>query len=177
MQKLILSALVLGLLSACASHYGNYTKIPERDNAQMADDAAKELVSLYPPASTHLMLAQSIKDSYGAELVKQLRENGYAIEDGDSLFSSTASIPTASSDKPDLSKKHTNAEQSPSVPATKAAGSDSAQGVNRSIGYIVDQLEVGLYRVTIEIDSKVLSRVYMSSRNGILPAGSWTRKE
>jgi len=134
---------------------------------------------LYPPASTHFILSQSAKDAYGVELVKDLRENGYAIEDSDSvssLFSSTASLPDASS-KPDLSKNHKTPEPSAAVSVTQTAGADTAQSTRRSIAYIVDQLEVGLYRVTISIDSHVLSRVYTGSSKGILPAGSWTRRE
>ena len=89
MQKLIISALILGVLSGCASQYGNYTIIPELGNAQIAADTALELALLYPPASTHLVLSQSTKDSYGAELVKNLRERGYALEDSSAATSSS----------------------------------------------------------------------------------------
>lgn len=88
MQKIILSALVIGALSGCVSQYGNYTNIPESSNVQMADDTAVELALLYPPASTHLIFSQPTKDSYGEELVKKLRESGYALEDTDVATSS-----------------------------------------------------------------------------------------
>lgn len=179
MQKPILSALVIGLLSACASPYGNYTAISEAYNVHMADDAAQELSELYPPASTHLLISQPIPDAYGMGLVKKLRENGFAIENGDGVNSRASSKDTTLSlaSKPDLSKNHTDAPPSVSVPILKIAGADNVQGSNRSIFYIVDQIEAGLYRVTIRIDSKILSRVYRSSSKGILPAGAWTRKE
>ncbi len=180
MQKISISAVVLGLLSACTSPYGNYTTISEAYNAQMADDAAQELSELYPPATTHLMVSQPTPDAYGVELVKKLREYGYAIENGadvNSPVSTTDVFREVSSSKPDLSKNHTDAKPSVSVPVIKTAGADNVQAGNRSIFYIVDQIEAGLYRVTIRIDSKVLSRVYRGSSKGILPAGSWTRKE
>ncbi len=89
MQKLIISALILGVLSGCASQYGNYTNIPELNNSQMADDTALELALLYPPASTHLVVSQPTKDSYGEVLVKKLRERGYALEDSNATTSSS----------------------------------------------------------------------------------------
>ena len=180
MQKRITAALCLTVLTACTSHYGNYANISDAYNQTMADDTANELGRLYPPASTHITLSQSTLDDFGAELVKQLRENGYAVEDGDaitSLFSSPAPTLTESSGKTDWSKNHANAEPSTSVAKTKAKESGSAGGVNRSVGYIVDHLGENLYRVTISIDSKLLSRVYSSSGKGISPAGAWTRKE
>jgi hypothetical protein len=67
-------------VTACTSPYGNYAKVTDSYNAQMADDAANELVALYPPATTHLALLQSARDAYGVELVSKLRESGYALE-------------------------------------------------------------------------------------------------
>ena len=59
MQKQLLAALCLITVTACTSPYGNYAKVTDSYNTQMADDAANELVALYPPASTHLALLQS----------------------------------------------------------------------------------------------------------------------
>ncbi len=92
MQKLILSVLVLGFLSGCASQYGNYANISELGNEQIAADTASELALLYPPASTHLVVSQPSKDSYGAELVKNLRERGYALVDSSAATSSSNSL-------------------------------------------------------------------------------------
>jgi len=179
MQKRITSALCLTLLTACAPHYGNYANISGAYNATMADDTADELSRLYPPASTHLTLSQPTVDEFGMELVKQLRQMGYAVENSDAianLFSSPAPKITESSDKKDWSKNHANAEPT-SVSEIKPNESGSAQGASRPIGYIVDHLGENLYRVTISIDSRLLSRVYSSSGKGITPAGAWTRKE
>lgn len=180
MQKHLAATLCLAALTACSSHYGNYAKVSDTLNAQMADDSASELATLYPPAITHLMVSPSGKDAYGVELVKKLRENGYALEEGGSISSliatPTSTAATANS-KPDWSKNHKDAEPSAPVPAIKAADSASAQASNRSLFYIVDQLDVGLYRITLDIDSHVLSRVYKLEGNGVAPAGSWTLKE
>jgi hypothetical protein len=92
MQNLILSSLVIGALSGCVSQYGNYSNISELNNAQMADDTAVELALLYPPASTHLVVSQPIKDSYGEELIKKLRESGYALEYSSAANSSGSSL-------------------------------------------------------------------------------------
>ena len=79
MQKFI-ATLYLASLTACTSPYGNYAALPDTANVQMADDTAHELTALYPPASTHLSVLQTARDAYGTELIKQLHEAGYAVQ-------------------------------------------------------------------------------------------------
>ena len=176
MPKFMIAALLLGSLSACAPQYGNYTKIPDVYNAQMADASAQKLSTLYPPASTHLVLSQIATDAYGVELIKKLRESGYAIEEGNLPFFVATSTPanTGSSNS-----RSTYKSADPLAPAAWPKTIVSTAGLisKKSIGYIVDQLGTSLYRVTLYIDSTVFSRVYMVSGTGIAPAGSWTRKE
>lgn len=83
MQKALIAALLLTTLNACTSPYGNYAALPNATNAQLADETAHEMTVLYPPATTHLSLSQPVNDAYGMELVKQLREAGYAVQDDD----------------------------------------------------------------------------------------------
>jgi hypothetical protein len=96
MQKQLFAALCLMTVTACTSPYGNYAKVTDSYNTQMADDAASELVALYPPATTHLALLQSARDAYGVELVSKLRENGYALEESEKASSKPKAIPAAS---------------------------------------------------------------------------------
>lgn len=98
MQKQFLSALCLIAITACTSPYGNYAKVTDRYNTQMADDTANELVALYPPASTHLVLLQPAGDAYGIRLVSTLRKSGYAIEETEETNSTPDAalhVPTA----------------------------------------------------------------------------------
>jgi hypothetical protein len=156
MQKLLVVLCLI--LSACTPPYGNYTKNVDAVNVQMADDSADELAALYPPASTRFSISQDSKDAYGTELLKSLREKGYALEEGSSL-SNFIVHPT------------------PLATASGAASSPEKTTSNKCFGYIVDQLGEGLYRVTIRIGSACLSRVYSVSGNRIAPAGAWSRKE
>lgn len=167
MQKLTIAAFVLGSLTACATQNGNYTKISDAYNVKMADDTVQKLVVLYPPASTHLMLSQDAKDAYGVELVKKLRENGYAIKDDRAsghVFSSVPTIAKTSDSKTESSKTRENKK-------TSGAGSST------TISYIVDHVGEEFYSVKISIGSKVLSRGYRLSGNDIASAGSWTWRE
>lgn len=47
----------------------------------LVTDTVKQLVSLYPPASTRFDLTQPVADLYGAQLVQSLRQNGYALSE------------------------------------------------------------------------------------------------
>ncbi len=64
------------------TQYGNYLKDqPISVDQQIANDALKQLAMLYPPAKTHLTLKQPTPDVFGSELVKGLREAGYALQE------------------------------------------------------------------------------------------------
>ena len=155
MQR-ILPIFCLATLVACSPNYGNYAKVTDTFNAQMADDSAKEMIALYPPASTHIRLSQEVNDAYGEDLVMKLRESGYALEDGGrfgTLLNSTGS-------------NTSQTDTSPAPPTT-----------TKAFGYIVDTLGDDLYRVTLRIDTKIVSRVYRASGDAMVPAGAWTRKE
>ena len=172
MHKTLMATLCLLSLNACASPYGNYAKLSDSDNVQMADDTAKKITALYPPALTHINLSQEAKDAYGIELVKKLRENGYAIESGDSFEVLFSSLGAAQADSSTLPSKSSVLKNS-STTKTAIAIPDSAL----SMGYIVDQLGEGLYQVTVRMGTKSLSRVYQGSGDGMVPAGAWARKE
>ena len=153
MQKPFFTVLCLLTASACTSHYGSYAKVTDSYNAQMADDSAKELVTLYPPASTHLQISHETGDAYGIELVKSLRESGYAIEEG----KSTATAANNAS-------------------ATTADNEGSPAAI-LPIHYIIDNIGNALYRVTISAGDHTINRVYSVSGDDMLPVGAWTRKE
>ena len=164
MQNPCLTALCLLAVSACTSPYGNYASTSDSYNAQMADDSVHELTMLYPPAATHLALLQPAKDAYGVELVKELRSAGYAIEDN---AANPAPVAATSGSTADAHNRPIIVEPSAPVKAT----------TGKSLGYVVDNLAGGLYRVTLSIDAQTVSRVYSVTGQDMLPAGAWTRKE
>jgi len=146
------------IFSGCASSptpatLGNFA---ERDTPAgdklMADDAAKQLAALYPPASTRINLQLATPDAFGASLVAALRVKGYAL-----------------------------GEFQP-VPAPDARGgamtSVAGQPGDIALAYVVDQpIDARTYRVTVLLNSQSLSRLYQMKDGALAPAGYWVRKE
>lgn len=84
MRKLILLALALVGLAACAAQYGNFIPHTGQKNAaanekKMAGDVVKRLSVLYPPAVTRFDLLQDTADYFGTCLVQSMRAKGYAV--------------------------------------------------------------------------------------------------
>lgn len=84
MRKTAFLALLVVGLAGCAttapSTYGNFTQsAPAAFNQTMADDAVKQLVAVYPPASTRFDLQHATPDAFGSSLVESLRAKGYAL--------------------------------------------------------------------------------------------------
>ena len=74
MRKTAFLALLVVGLAGCAttapSTYGNFTQsAPAAFNQTMADDAVKQLVAVYPPASTRFDLQNATPDAFGSSLV------------------------------------------------------------------------------------------------------------
>lgn len=194
MQIWIIAAFLLMGCTACATQYGNYTKISDADNIRMADDSVRKLIALYPPASTHFQISQRTEDAYGAALIQKLRTNGYGIEEGKSLcdvieaaFTPAPApivapiiVTNENDNEKIISKLPKKAKRSGKVAISdikQVTPAIPAITVNRSFGYIVDQVSDGMYRVTLNVDSQTLSRVYVTYDHRLVSAGSWTRKE
>jgi hypothetical protein len=101
MRKTAFLALLVVGLAGCAttapSTYGNFTQsAPAAFNQTMVDDAAKQLVAVYPPASTRFDLQHATPDAFGSSLVESLRAKGYALLE----FKSAATDATATAGKP-----------------------------------------------------------------------------
>jgi hypothetical protein len=155
-----LALLLTGLVSlfGCAtperSAYGNFTEsAPAAMHKTVANDAVKQLVVLYPPATTRLDLQQATPDAFGSLLVESLRAKGYAL-----LEFKPGSTTAASQDT--------------------GTGTDRAAGAGKPLRYILDQLDANLYRVTLLVGNESLTRAYLAANSGTLhPAGAWVRKE
>ena len=79
MRKILLLALLITIIG-CAARYGNFMRNTSQANdIKMADDVAKKLVTLYPPARTRFDLQHATSDFFGTCLVKSMRTKGYAI--------------------------------------------------------------------------------------------------
>ena len=77
---LVMATVLLDGGCASQGQRGFYAKaLSSTQSAKMAEDTAREMVALYPPASTYLSLKQPTADTFGTALVGQLRGNGYAL--------------------------------------------------------------------------------------------------
>ncbi|WP_322075541.1 conjugal transfer protein TrbH [Burkholderia cenocepacia] len=164
MRKILMSAVVVAglvVLAGCSTPgpYGNYAAASLDANRSMADSTVAQLVTLYPPAQTRFNLEQPTVDAYGAALVAALRDKGYSVMEyatqtaQPAVAASSASavnVPPLSSDRPGL-----------------------------DLTYVVDTPEsMRLYRVTVQVASKSISRAFVVATDGKLyPAGAWVRKE
>jgi hypothetical protein len=76
-----LSAIALSILVAgCAGmRYGNFIPDSPINQQPIIQDAAVQLVRLYPPAQNTFALQQQTPDKFGRELVDELRARGYAV--------------------------------------------------------------------------------------------------
>ena len=61
------------------------------DNSRMAEDVAKKLAALYPPAHNQLNLRHPASDKFGTALIGALRTRGYALAE----YSSAKPAPAA----------------------------------------------------------------------------------
>jgi len=200
MHRWIIAAFFLLGCTACATHYGNYARISDEDNMRMVDDTVRKLASLYPPASTKFQIDQPINDTYGSALIQKLRTSGYGMEESKSLgdvieaaFTAPAPKPTSAATQPIMieineidNEKIIKKLPKKAKKSGKVAVSDRKKAVtstmpvvtsSRVLGYIVDQISDGMYRVTLNIDGQSLSSIYVLYDNRLVSAGSWTRKE
>lgn len=147
---LILLALAQSL-AGCATKgpYGNFAAARPVDDRRMAEDTAKQLATLFPPAKTHLKLSQPADDAYGSALVEQLRKAGYAVSVGPEKT---------------LLSRLTEREGGPSEPGT-------------DLHYVVDRFGEGSYRVSVQVGGQTLSRMYLSTNQRLAAAAYWARKE
>jgi len=149
-QILILLALAHSLAGCAAKGaYGNFAAAHPGDDHHMAEDTAKQLAALFPPATTRLKLVQPADDAYGSALVEKLRKAGYAVSVGPEKT---------------FLRQLTERESSPSDPGT-------------DLHYVVDRIGEGHYRVSVQVGGQTLSRLYRAANQRLAAAAYWARKE
>ena len=162
MMRAIASLALLGL-AGCATAptpipYGNFAGSRAGFDEKMAADTVKQLVVLYPPATTQFNLRQATPDAFGASLVSGLRDKGYAVSEG--------------------KLEEAGQQARPSSPATQEKATGAQQPAGLDLRYVLDQpVSLNLYRVTVLVGNQSLTRAYVEQNNALLPAGSWVRRE
>jgi len=152
MRKITFIVLLLVGLSGCAttqSKFGNFLPPTSADyNKTMAEDAVKQLLILYPPASTRFNLQQTTPDNFGITLVESMRAKGYALMEI----------------RPELPSQRNSEAQNPPT--------------GLSLRYVLDQVDsLNLYRVTLLVGNQSMTRAYLVQDSTVHPAGLWSRKE
>lgn len=154
MRQFIVFSLFLAGLAGCAatapipSPYGNFAQSTTANDQKIADDAVKQLVTLYPPANTRFNLQHLTPDAFGSAMIEALRAKGYAVLE---FKPETAGQGTPPADVP-----------APGLP----------------LSYILDQASgSGLYRVTLLVGNQSLGRAYQVKDGTVHAAGHWVRKE
>jgi hypothetical protein len=164
MRAIIITILAL-LVSACATPgpWGNYADARPGYNAQMAEDAYKQLAADYPPAKTHLSIDQPVDDPFGILLIGKLRRAGYAVAET----------------KAPMSKGSRNRENVVVATDTHATvvGTSGPITAGQPFHYVVDRIGGTGYRVSLRIGGQALHRIYQASGNELAPAGYWAKQE
>lgn len=155
MRKLLSMAALAVALTACqTAPYGNFLKdaSAQVDQQKLAGEAVKQLAVLWPPAKTKFELQQATPDVFGAELVKGLRERGYA-----------------------LLEYHPEAAKAKTVAAGDAPASATT---TLPLHYVLDKSgTANLYRLTLTVGKQTISRPYIEQDGALVPSGYWVRKE
>jgi hypothetical protein len=147
MNRLVVTLLLLGSLSGCATapnHFTTPLSVELGDN--LATDAIKQLQNLYPPAHTTFNLGQPVPttDSFGSSLVLKMREQGYALQ---------TVAPAAS---------------------TQAV---TGLSIHYTVDKPLSSVFGGLYRVQLTVGKTILTRAYTAQNNTAVPAGAWAKME
>jgi hypothetical protein len=136
--------------------YGNFAQNTDQaNNKKIADDAVKQLVALYPPASTRFDLQHATADIFGLYLIESMRLKGFAVLE---------------------SKPESNTAN---VSALLSAKGEVLTTSGLALSYIFDQAkDSDLYRLTLVINhQQSLGRVYQLRDGTMYPAGYWVHKE
>jgi hypothetical protein len=148
----LLCALGLAGCAAAPAPYGNFIQdAPAGYDRIVAQDAARQLATLYPPAHTRFEVQQATPDAFGTRLTASLRAKGYAVREA---------LPSSVVQEASAGKEENSAA---AVPVLR-------------LMYVLDRA-ADLVRVTLEVGDQSMSRAYLAQNDALHPAGAWVRKE
>jgi hypothetical protein len=158
MRLRLLTTAALALLAACSTNvkpvagFGGFVPAAQAGHeAQIVEDATRQLMSLYPPASTNFILSHTAQDAFGRQLIDKLRGQGYALQE-------------------------VTPQAAASLTGRPAEANDT--NVSTPLSYVFDSVpSPRLYRITLIVGDQTISRAYIQQNNLVHPAGSWVRKE
>jgi type IV secretion system protein TrbH len=157
----LLCAVGLAGCLATPAPYGNFVQdAPAGYDRTVAEDAARQLAAVYPPANTRFELQQATPDAFGQLLTTSLRAKSYAVQE----FT------------PSLAA-HGGAARKEGGVASGPASTTRAAPVF-PLRYVLDRAaDLDLYRVTLLVGEQSLARAYVAQNGAVHPAGAWVRRE
>ena len=179
MRKFATLALLLTLTGCVSSPYGNFAEnSTPQINQKLAAETVKQLVRVYPPASTRFNMGNATPDTYGKTLVATLRARGYSVLEYNPEGAKPVTTPapkamvaTVNPGSASLNLRYIvdspiNADQSSTSSRLNggAASQENAPANN-------------LYRITVLVGSQSLTRAYITQSSSVYPVGAWARKE
>lgn len=149
MKKVVISALLIGLLTGCVAQHANFVRTEQQGQTIISIDpivkASLEILQQrFPPAHSSLKIAIT-NDSMSAPLITQLRQLGYAVYE---------------------------ISPQPQQPATPEGVPGSAQ----RMAYFFDVLDQqhSLYQLTIQVDKAKMSTVFKLEHGQYKQVSPWT---
>ena len=151
-MRLAISSLALACaLAGCATPAPvlptvNFVSINVGDQAKLATDATAELAALFPPAKTTFSwaLAPQPSDAFGAALLADLRQKGFAVHEGPAVVDAAASA---------------------------VASGASEVALRYTLDQLGDG---GVYRVVLVTGQQTIVRAYALRDGAFAPIGAWS---
>ena len=164
MTRYVRAALLLLPLAACATPppapltlaHGNYAQASPEQELSLVSDVVKRLMIAYPSASTRLNLLHPARDAFGVALLASLRGHGYAVSEREGVAKTT--VPSVQPGKEPLFQNPVTA------------------GV-RDFRYIVDKADTDVFRVSLWIGARSMSRAYQSTSGKSAAVSPWMNGE
>lgn len=150
-----------------APSLGSYVELNRAQQVSLSYMAAEQIQTHYLPAKTHFRLLHTPKD-FGKVLLQELREQGYAITE--------YVKPPSKKDKclPSRSwNRLAHMVKCKPEPSEPVHTNSSAL----SFGFVVDVLTDDLYRLTLVIDNRPMTRAFRLDILAVEPVGQWAVME
>lgn len=178
------------------------TSVAPAEQEKLAETVAGQMTKIWPPAKTTLAVTFAVdpRDAFGLSLVDRLRRSGYAViecfeyrlSEGASAAGSKAQntadgesgervashpVPVAASASPAVSPDPETVRQMRAVEVIRTTDA-LAQG--KALAWALSPLEACLpgrsclYRATVSVDGRRLSRAFLSTDGRMAPAGAWS---
>lgn len=157
--------------------------VPASEQGKLASQAAQKMAEIWLPAKTSLVIPFAVdpEDAFGNSLIDEMRRKGYAViecyeyrpveETKKAQEANVKTIPLAEAEVESTKK---------AMKAVEVIRTTDALAQGKALNWAVTPLEVCiagkpcLYRMTVSVDGRRLSRPYLAVDGALSAAGAWT---